>query len=284
MNIKLSLINAGFFKLDGGAMFGVVPKSIWNKTNPADENNLCTWATRCLLIETADQKILVDTGIGNKQEEHFYKHYYRSPYQDWSTLLSKVGCQTNDITDVALTHLHFDHVGGAVEKTGATYTLTFANASYWVHSQHLDSALHPNPREKASFLNENIAPILESGQLKHYDKDAFNCSEIEWIIVDGHTEKQVLPLITTQYGKFFFAGDLLPSSSHLPIAYVMGYDVRPLLTMKEKEALIHRAFEENWYIIFQHDPIVECAQLVHTPKGIRAGEALSLVTLFNNNV
>lgn len=278
---KLTTINAGFFKLDGGAMFGVVPKSIWNKTNPSDDNNLCTWATRCLLIETESRKILVDTGIGNKQDETFFKHYYRSPYKDWEVLLAEFGLSTVDITDVFITHFHFDHVGGAVKKENEELKLTFNKATYWIHSKHLDWALHPNTREKASFFSENIEPLIESGKLKYYDIDSINVNEIELIEVDGHTEKQVLPLVKTSIGKFLFAGDLIPSSSHIPIPYVMGYDVRPLLTMTEKERILNQAKEENWYLIFQHDPIVECVQLIDTPKGIRAGNNVYLSELFN---
>jgi glyoxylase-like metal-dependent hydrolase (beta-lactamase superfamily II) len=279
---KLSTINAGFFKLDGGAMFGVVPKSIWNKTNPADENNLCSWATRCLLIETENRKILVDTGIGNKQDESFFKHYFRSPYKDWDELLTEFGLTTNEITDVFITHFHFDHVGGAVTKEKNDFKLTFKNANYWIHSKQLEWALNPNNREKASFLSDNIDPILQSGKLKYYDIDNIDLNDIELIEVDGHTEKQVLPLISTPIGKFLFAGDLIPSSSHVPIAYVMSYDVRPLLTMKEKERILNQANKESWYIVLQHDPILECIQLIDTPKGIRVDKSFYLSELFND--
>ncbi len=274
--MRLFAINAGNFKLDGGAMFGVVPKSIWNKLNPADSNNLCTWATRCLLIENGRQLVLVDTGLGDKQDESFFKHYYRDPYQTWDQLLKPYGFQSSDITDVVLTHLHFDHVGGALNKDEAKITPAFKNARYWSNQNHWDWAIHPNPREKASFLKENLLPLQESGQLNFVDvtKPIFDWMDL--VFVDGHTEQQMLPLISTPKGKLLYAADLLPSAGHIPMPYIMSYDVRPLISMQEKESIFERALAENWKIFLEHDLQLECIDLKMTEKGVRLNESFQL--------
>ena len=275
--MKLYTIDTGFFKLDGGAMFGVVPKSIWQKLNPADENNMCTWAMRCLLVEYHNRLILIDTGIGNKQNEKFFSFYYLHGDDSLEKSLNKHGFTYTDITDVFLTHLHFDHCGGAIsfKRSKEYYYPTFPNATYWSHSKHWDWAIHPNAREKASFLKENILPIQESGQLKFVDKDTYNLS-FEYIDVYGHTEAMILPVVEYKGTKVIYLADLIPSYGHIPIPYVMAYDVRPLETMKEKEQILERAFQENWLLFFEHDPKIELCSLQKTEKGIRMQEALKL--------
>jgi len=275
--MKLYTIDTGFFKLDGGAMFGVVPKSIWQKLNPADENNMCTWAMRCLLVEYHNRLILIDTGIGNKQNEKFFSFYYLHGDDSLEKSLNKYGFTYTDITDVFLTHLHFDHCGGAIsfERSKEYYYPTFPNAIYWSHSKHWDWAIHPNAREKASFLKENILPIQESGQLKFVDKDTYDLP-FEYIDVYGHTEAMILPVVEYKGTKVIYLADLIPSSGHIPIPYVMAYDVRPLETLKEKEQVLERAFQENWLLFFEHDPKIELCSLQKTEKGIRMQEALKL--------
>lgn len=275
--MKLYTIDTGFFKLDGGAMFGVVPKSIWQKLNPADENNMCTWAMRCLLVEYHNRLILIDTGIGNKQNEKFFSFYYLHGDDSLIKSLNKHGFTYTDITDVFLTHLHFDHCGGAIsfERSKEYYYPTFPNATYWSHSKHWDWAIHPNAREKASFLKENILPIQESGQLKFVDKDTYDLP-FEYIDVYGHTEAMILPVVEYKGTKVIYLADLIPSSGHIPIPYVMAYDVRPLETMKEKEQILERAFQENWLLFFEHDPKIELCSLQKTEKGIRMQETLKL--------
>jgi glyoxylase-like metal-dependent hydrolase (beta-lactamase superfamily II) len=275
--MKLYTIDTGFFKLDGGAMFGVVPKSIWQKLNPADENNMCTWAMRCLLVEYHNRLILIDTGIGNKQNEKFFSFYYLHGDDSLEKSLNKHGFTYIDITDVFLTHLHFDHCGGAIssERSKEYYYPTFPNAIYWSHSKHWDWAIHPNAREKASFLKENILPIQESGQLKFVDKDTYDLP-FEYIDVYGHTEAMILPVVEYKGTKVIYLADLIPSYGHIPIPYVMAYDVRPLETMKEKEQILEKAFQENWLLFFEHDPKIELCTLQKTEKGIRMQEALKL--------
>ena len=275
--MKLYTIDTGFFKLDGGAMFGVVPKSIWQKLNPADENNMCTWAMRCLLVEYHNRLILIDTGIGNKQSEKFFSFYYLHGDDSLEKSLNKHGFTYTDITDVFLTHLHFDHCGGAIsfKRSKEYYYPTFPNAIYWSHSKHWDWAIHPNAREKASFLKENILPIQESGKLKFVDKDTYDLP-FEYIDVYGHTEAMILPVVEYKGTKVIYLADLIPSYGHIPIPYVMAYDVRPLETMKEKEQILERAFQENWLLFFEHDPKIELCSLQKTEKGIRMQEALKL--------
>ncbi|MFN8415857.1 MAG: MBL fold metallo-hydrolase [Cytophagaceae bacterium] len=277
----IKALNAGDFKLDGGAMFGVVPKSIWERFNPSDENNLCTWATRCLFISNGNKKILIDTGIGDKQPETFFKHYYRSNSKSWNESLSSIQESPESITDVILTHLHFDHVGGATYSKGDVVVPTFPNATYWVHSKQWEWAIHPNPREKASFLKENLLPLQQSGQLKFWDVEMPDWKFLEMITVDGHTEKQLLPLIHTEKGSLLFAADLIPSYGHIALPYVMSYDVRPLLTMEEKESVLSMAVDQQWTLFFEHDPVNECGSLIRTEKGIRINKLGSLEDWWN---
>src|SRR5476651_755138 len=246
--MKLHTIDTGFFKLDGGAMFGVVPKSIWQKTNPADDNNLCTWAMRCLLVEDGDRLILIDTGIGNKQSEKFFSHYYLHGDATLDSSLKKLGFHRDDITDVFLTHLHFDHVGGAVERTGETLAPAFKNATYWSNDKHWNWAVYPNEREKASFLKENIMPIQESGQLKLINvQDGVRFTNNFHVrFVSGHTDNMMLPLINYKGRQVLYMADLLPSVGHLPLPYVMAYDMFPLKTLTEKKIILQEALEKDY--------------------------------------
>ena len=283
--MKLTTLNTGHFKLDGGAMFGVVPKSIWNKLNPADDNNMCSWAMRCMLIEQGNRLMLIDNGIGNKQDAKFMSYYYLHGPHSLAGSLKAAGYSPADVTDMFLTHLHFDHCGGGVERNGDGFNLTFPNATYWSHRVHWEWATKPNAREKASFLNENILPIQESGHLKFTDAEAPSDKPealyegFEIITVDGHTEKMMLPLITYKGRKVLFAADLFPSTGHIPLPYVMAYDTRPLLTLQEKNTLLQRCADENWVLFFEHDPAVECATLQRGEKGIRIHETFSLSNL-----
>lgn len=272
--MKLHVINTGNFKLDGGAMFGVVPKSLWNKVYPADENNMCSWAMRCLLVEDSDKLILIDTGIGDKQDQKFFSYYHLHGDDTLIDSLHKAGFSPDDITDVILTHLHFDHCGGAVIRTNGGDKLepTFRNAVYWVHDNHLKWALQPNAREKASFLKENIQPLIDSGQLSTLTSSSGRISTpigIDVYVVNGHTEAQILPIIPTSNGTVFYMGDLLPSSQHLPLPWVMAYDVRPLISMKEKEEVLRMAYEEQMILFFEHDAYTEAALVEQTDKDIR---------------
>jgi glyoxylase-like metal-dependent hydrolase (beta-lactamase superfamily II) len=286
--MKLHVLNTGFFKLDGGAMFGVVPKSLWSRTNPADENNMCSWALRSLLIEDGDRLMLIDTGMGDKQSEKFFSHYHLHGTDSLDQNLNKLGFSKDDITDVFLTHLHFDHCGGAVvwneQKNG--YRPNFKNANYWSTENHWEWAVNPNGREKASFLKENILPIQESGQLKfiknegQLTKNVFN--NIDVLFVDGHTENMMIPHIKYQGKTLVFMADLLPSVGHLPLPYVMGYDTRPLTTLKEKGAFLSFA-EKNDYVLFlEHDSVNECCTLKNTEKGVRLERSFDFNELFKN--
>ena len=286
--MKIHVLNTGFFKLDGGAMFGVVPKSLWSRTNPADENNMCSWALRSLLIEDGDRLMLIDTGMGDKQSDKFFSHYYIHGTDSLDHNLNKLGFSKDDITDVFLTHLHFDHCGGAVvwneQKNG--YRPNFKNATYWSTENHWEWAINPNGREKASFLKENILPIQESGQLKFIKnegsltKNVFN--NIDVLFVDGHTENMMIPHINYQGKTLVFMADLLPSVGHLPLPYVMGYDTRPLTTLKEKGAFLSFA-EKNDYVLFlEHDSVNECCTLKNTEKGVRLDRCFDFNELFNN--
>jgi len=276
--MKLHTIDTGFFKLDGGAMFGVVPKTIWNKTNPADENNLCTWAMRCLLVEDGNRLILIDTGIGNKQDAKFFSYYYLHGDASLNSSLAKLGFSADDITDVFLTHLHFDHVGGAVKKDEEGLTPTFRNATYWSNKQHWDWAVTPNEREKASFLKENILPIQESGQLKFIDAqdDVHFMDGLDVRFVYGHTDAMMLPLISYKGKKLLYMADLLPSVGHLPLPYVMAYDMFPLTTLNEKKIFLSEALEKEYILYFEHDPVNECCTLQQTEKGIRVKDTFRL--------
>ncbi len=271
--MKCYPIDTGYFKLDGGAMFGVVPQSIWKKTNPPDENNLCQWAMRCLLIEEGNHLILIDTGIGNKQDPTFLKHYHLHGEASLIQSIRQAGFHENQITDVILTHLHLDHVGGAVMRTGDQLLPTFSQAKYWVHQGQWDWAtIQPNPREKASFLKENIQPLFESGQLNFIQGAESPFSFIDFFVADGHTEKQLIPLIKDKNRTIAYAADLIPSVTHLPLAYVASYDVRPLVAMTEKERFLRQALDQAWTLFFEHDPVNQMCQLLSTEKGIRAGE------------
>ena len=284
--MKLHTVNTGFFKLDGGAMFGVVPKTLWSRTNPADENNLCSWAMRSLLIEDGDRLMLIDCGIGDKQSEKFFSHYYLHGDDSLDGSLRKLGFHRSDITDVFLTHLHFDHCGGAVAWNTARdgYRVTFENARFWSNERHWKWATEPNAREKASFLSENILPIQESGQLQFISRDGRVTEEvfpgISVFFADGHTDAQMIPLIRYKGKTLAFMADLLPSTGHIPLPYVMGYDTRPLLTLEEKGQFLHEAAEREYVLFLEHDGVNECCTVVNTEKGIRLGDAGSLSSFF----
>lgn len=276
--MKLYTVDTGFFKLDGGAMFGVVPKSIWSRTNPADERNLCTWAARLLLIEDGKQLILVDTGLGDKQDDKFFSHYFRHGDDTLDRSLARHGFHRDDITDVLLTHLHFDHVGGAIRKENNQLVPAFKNATYWSNETHWNWASDPNPRERASFLPENIQPIRESGQLKFIDTTngiKFN-KNITIRFVHGHTEAMMLPQINYNGLTIWYMADLLPSVGHIPLPYVMSYDVRPLTTMDERKSAWQEALDHKYILYLEHDPEHECCNLKLTEKGIRLGETFKL--------
>jgi glyoxylase-like metal-dependent hydrolase (beta-lactamase superfamily II) len=276
--MKLHTIDTGFFKLDGGAMFGVVPKTIWNKTNPADANNLCTWAMRCLLIEDGKRLILIDTGIGDKQSEKFFSHYYLHGDATLDGSLDKLGFHRDDITDVFLTHLHFDHVGGAVIRNNDTLRPAFKNAIYWSNAQHWEWAVNPNEREKASFLKENILPVQESGQLKFVDvnEGVSFTDDISIRYVFGHTDAMMLPQITYKGKQLLYMADLLPSIGHIPLPYVMAYDMFPLKTLSEKKAFLTEAVENDYILYLEHDPLNECCTLQQTEKGIKVKDLFKL--------
>jgi glyoxylase-like metal-dependent hydrolase (beta-lactamase superfamily II) len=270
--MKLYAINTGHFKLDGGAMFGVVPKSIWNKSNPADQNNMCSWALRCLLIEDGNRLILIDNGMGNKQDEKFFGYYYLHGNDTLQKSLNKYGFEMDDITDMVLTHLHFDHCGGSIKYNSNKTNLepAFKNAKYYCNEKHWNWATQANSREKASFLKENILPIKESGQLNFIDSQSKLIADLSFIEVNGHTEGMMLPIIKYKESTLAYMADLIPSVGHLPIPFVMGYDVRPLETLKEKELILKTALDNDWTLFFEHDPSIECIKLERTEKGIRA--------------
>lgn len=293
--MKLHSINTGFFKLDGGAMFGVVPKSLWNKTNPADEHNMCTWALRCLLIEDGKRLILVDNGIGDKQDAKFFSHYYLHGDDTLERSLKAKGFSPDDITDMFLTHLHFDHCGGSIKYNSDKTKLEplFKNATYWSNEEHWEWATKPNPREKASFLKENILPIQESGQLKmikgtrdegrgpgEYYSGKQLGENISLLYVRGHTDAMMLPHINYKGKTLVYMADLLPSVGHIPLPYVMGYDTRPLITMGEKEKFLNLAAEKEFVLFFEHDSVNECCTLQKTEKGIRLKETFKLSEFF----
>ncbi|WP_373523725.1 MBL fold metallo-hydrolase [Aquiflexum sp.] len=278
--MNLHVIQTGFFKLDGGAMFGVVPKVLWSKTNPADGNNLCTWAMRCLLVESGDRLILIDNGIGDKQDARFFSHYFLHGDMSLEKSLHSKGFSFEDITDNFLTHLHFDHCGGGVRYLNgnpANLEMTFPNAVYWSNEDHLKWAMEPNAREKASFLKENIVPIQESGQLKflNLNEKKFGTS-FEFLTADGHTDKQMLPKLNYRGRTIVFAADLLPSVGHIPLPYVMGYDTRPLITLAEKKTFLEEAALNKYVIFLEHDPINECCTVKMTEKGVRLDQTFSL--------
>jgi len=276
--MKLYSINTGYFKLDGGAMFGVVPKTIWNKINPADENNLCSWALRCLLIEDGDRLILVDNGNGDKQDAKFFSHYHLHGDDTLEKSLAKYGFTKNDITDVFLTHLHFDHCGGSIKREGDKLVPNFPNAVFWSNREHWDWAVNPNEREKASFLKENILPIEESGKLKLIEVAKGNENKLGEVtfsenisvrFVNGHTQAMMLPQINYNGKTIVFMADLLPSAGHIPIPYIMAYDMQPLLSLQEKRSFLNEAIANDYILFFEHDKDHECCTLQQTERGIR---------------
>ncbi len=273
--MKLTPIETGNFKLDGGAMFGVVPKSMWSKVYPADENNLANWAMRCLLIETGDRKILIDNGIGDKQDAKFLSHYYLNGDDTLEGSLKKAGLGFEDITDMVLTHMHFDHCGGSVkyneDKSG--FELTFPNATYWTSRKQYDWAVNPNRREKASFLKENILPIEESGHLKLIEEEGEYIPGIEFKMYNGHTDGQVIPHIKVNGKTVVYTADLMPSTAHIPMPWIMSYDTRPLQTLKDRERFYKEALENNYILFFEHDIFNEACTLQATPKGARLDKA-----------
>jgi glyoxylase-like metal-dependent hydrolase (beta-lactamase superfamily II) len=280
--MKLHAVNTGHFKLDGGAMFGVVPKSIWHKLNPADDNNMCSWAMRCLLIEDGKKLILIDNGMGDKQDAKFFSYYYLHGDDTLDKSLKRIGYHRDDITDMVLTHLHFDHCGGSIKYNSDRTKLepAFKNAVYHCNEKHWHWAEKPNAREKASFLKENIVAIKESGRLNFINEKTELLSGLSFLDVYGHTEAMMLPVINTSKGTLAFMADLIPSAAHLPLPYVMGYDMRPLETLKEKERILKQAFENKWTLFFEHDPAIECVRLEQTEKGIRAKEQFKLQEVF----
>ncbi|MGY8941605.1 MAG: MBL fold metallo-hydrolase [Flavobacteriales bacterium] len=279
--MQLHTIHTGNFKLDGGAMFGVVPKSLWQKHIPADANNMCTWAMRSLLIEQGDQLLLVDTGIGNKQSEKFFSHYHLHGDTNLDGELKKRGFRREDITDVLLTHLHFDHVGGAVERqSNGSLVPAFPNAQFWTCERHWNWAMDPNPREQASFLSENLLPLQMSGQLQfieragRWNRNAFSerFPSLEIFFADGHTDSQMIPVVSYKGKKVAFMADLLPAAAHIPLAWVIGYDTRPLLTIEEKGLFLDVAAKEEWVLFFEHDAQNACCTVERTEKGVRLRE------------
>ena len=272
-------------------MFGVVPKSMWNKLNPSDENNMCNWALRSLLIQTNNRLILIDTGMGNKQDPKFFGHYFLNGNDSLDSSLARYGFTKNDMTDVFHTHLHFDHCGGSIIKENDQYIAAFPNATYWSNKKHWDWAVHPNEREKASFLKENILPIEESGKLKFIDTPLSDFDEnnllgsIEFLpelkirFVNGHTNSMMLPQINYKGRTIVYMADLLPSVAHIPLPYIMGYDMFPYTTLKEKASFLHEAAKNNYVLFFEHDPLNECCTVHETEKGIRVKEIFSLDNL-----
>ncbi|HOZ84455.1 MAG TPA: MBL fold metallo-hydrolase [Niabella sp.] len=283
--MKLYSVNHGYFKLDGGAMFGVVPKSIWNGLNPGDENNMCSWALRSLLIEQGDKLILVDTGMGDKQSDKFFGYYYLHGNDSLDKSLAGYGFDRNDITDVFLTHLHFDHCGGAIRLEGEKLVPAFQKAKFWSNEAHWKWATEPNAREKASFLKENILPIQASGRLQfvagrstqpnQLDRASF-LPNMQILFVDGHTDAMMLPMLQYKGRTIVFMADLLPSIGHIPLPYVMAYDTRPLITLSEKQAFLQEAVDEDYILFFEHDPVNECCTLQQTDRGIRVKEIFRL--------
>ncbi len=294
--MKLYSINTGYFKLDGGAMFGVVPKSIWNKLNPADENNMCSWALRCLLIEDEGKLILIDNGMGDKQDAKFFGHYYLHGDDTLDKSLAQHGFTKDDITDVFLTHLHFDHCGGSIVREADKLVPAFKNATYWSNEQHWEWATKPNDREKASFLKENILPIKESGQLKflHVNRESSGVNtgaaerslltthdsqlinNLSFFSVSGHTDSMMLPKINYKEKTIVFMADLLPSVAHIPLPYVMAYDMFPLTTLNEKRFFLTEAQQNDYILFFEHDPLIECCNLQMTEKGIKVKDTFKL--------
>jgi glyoxylase-like metal-dependent hydrolase (beta-lactamase superfamily II) len=285
--MKLYPIETGHFKLDGGAMFGVVPKSLWSRTNPADNNNMIDIAATSLLVEDGNKLILIDTGLGNKQSEKFFSYYYRWGDYSLEKSLKEKGFHPDDITDVFMTHLHFDHCGGSVKwnKDRTGYETAFKNAKFWTNKEHWEWATKPNDREKASFLKENLLPMQEAGQLHFLERTEqrhfYDELNFEVLFVDGHTDKQMIPIINYQDKKLVFAADLLPTAGHVPLAFVMGYDTRPLLTLKEKKAFLQEAADNNYFLFLEHDAHNDIINLKQTERGIRHNDTFKFSELFN---
>jgi len=282
--MNLYTINTGYFKLDGGAMFGVVPKSIWNKLNPADDNNMCSWALRCLLIEDGDRLILIDNGMGDKQDAKFFGHYYLHGDDTLDKSLAKHGFSKDDITDVFLSHLHFDHCGGSIKRDGDKLVPAFKNAVYWSNEKHWKWATAPNDREKASFLKENILPVEESGQLKFIEQVEGKESDaiipgMSVLFVNGHTEAMMIPKINYKGKTIVYMADLLPSMAHIPLPYVMAYDMFPLTTLNEKKSFLTEAQQKDHILFFEHDRETECCDLQMTERGIRQKDVFKLEEL-----
>ena len=279
--MKIHAFNIGNFKLDGGAMFGVVPKVLWSKQYPSDENNLCDWALRTLLIEDGDRLILIDNGLGHKQEEKFYSHYHLSGTHNIEKSLNELGFSCDDITDMFLTHLHFDHCGGGIikDEKGSLKPL-FKNAKYWTNKEHFDWATNPNPREKASFLKENILPMQESGQLHFLNDGEYLTPNFQVMFCYGHTHAMMVPLIKYQNRNIAFMADLIPAAVHVPVAWVIGYDTRPLESVKEKTKFLNKAVAEDFILYFQHDALNECCTVMKTEKGIRVKEKFKFQEVF----
>ena len=276
--MNLYTIETGLFKLDGGAMFGVVPKSIWQKLNPPDENNMCTWAMRCLLVQDEKRLILIDNGMGNKQDAKFFGHYYLHGENSIDRSLATHGFSKDDVTDVFLTHLHFDHCGGSIIRQGDKLIPAFKNAIYWSNEQHWNWAVHPNDREKASFLKDNIFPIQESGQLKFIatgDIVSFTDS-MKIRFAYGHTDAMMLPQISYKNKTIIYMADLLPSAAHIPLPYIMAYDMFPLKTLLEKKEFLKEASENDYILYFEHDPKIECCTLQITERGVRVKDIFKL--------
>ena len=283
--MNLYPVNAWNFKLDGGAMFGAVPKTIWNKTNPADQNNLIDISARCLLIEDGKRLVLIDSGMGNKQSEKFFSYYSLWGDDTLERSINNAGFSLEDVTDVFFTHLHFDHCGGAIKRSGTGFEPVFKNATYWTNKKHWDWAMNPNKREVASFLKENLLPIEETGRLRFLSQadgpfSYTNELGFEVFYADGHTEKQMLPIISYNGQKIAFAGDLIPTAGHVPVPYVMGYDVRPLTTLKEKDFFLNYAVENNVFLFLEHDSVNEIVSLKKTDKGVRINEIFKSEDVF----
>jgi len=282
--MEIFAVESGNFKLDGGAMFGVVPKVMWQKLYPADENNLCNWAMRCLLVVDGDKKILIDNGIGEKQDEKFLRHYYLNGDDNLKKSLSKLGYSFDDITDVVLTHLHFDHCGGSIKYNENNELVpAFPNATFHTSKQQWEWATKPNRRERASFLKENILPLQESGKLNLFDKEHELFPNFEVKLYNGHTAGQVIPVINVNGQKFAYAGDLFPSTAHLPMPFIMSYDTNPLVTLEDRKNFFADAIKENYILIFEHDLYNECCTLQETEKGIREKETFSLNDFFKRS-
>ena len=282
--MEIYAIETGNFKLDGGAMFGVVPKVMWQKVYPADENNLCNWAMRCLLVVDGERKVLIDTGVGDKQSDNFFRHYYLNGDSTMEKSLKEYGFTYDDITDVLLTHLHFDHCGGSI-KYNKNHELipTFPNATFHTSKQQWEWATKPNRREKASFLNENILPLLEHKKLRLFDNEHELFPNIFVKLFNGHTDGQVIPIITVNDQAFAYTADLFPSTAHLPMPYIMGYDTRPLVTLEDRNRFFKDAMENNYILFFEHDLYNECCTLHETEKGIRAKDTFTLDEYFKRS-